>query len=145
MKGWLGSIVLLAMLPAVAADTVDLEWLLGCWQTPDGNAMEVWVRDTDSSFIGFGVVTSEGAIRTYELLKIASNKEEELTYTAHPKGQAPATFTATEIGDQQVMFTNSEHDYPQRITYERIGDELLARTSALDGGRQQSFDKVKCE
>ena len=145
MKGWLGSIVLLVMSPAVAADSVDLEWLLGCWQTPDGNAMEVWVRDTDSSFLGFGVVTSEGAIRTYELLKIASNKEEELTYTAHPKGQASATFTATEMGDQRVTFTNPQHDYPQRITYERKGDELLARTSTLDGEGQQSFDKVKCK
>ena len=145
MKGWLGSMVLLAMSPAFGGESVDLEWLLGCWQTPDGNAMEVWVRDTDSSFLGFGVATTDGVIRSYELLRIASNEEGELTYTAYPKGQASATFTATETGDQRVTFTNAQHDYPQKITYERKGDELLASTSALDGGRQQSFDKVKCE
>ena len=145
MKGWLGSFVLLAMSPAYAADSVDLEWLLGCWQSTDGNAMEVWVRDTDSSFLGFGVTTSEGVIRSYELLRVASDEEGALTYTAHPKGQASATFTTTEMGDKRVTFTNPEHDYPQRITYERNGDDLYARTSALDGGRQQSFDKVKCE
>ena len=145
MKGWLGSIVLLAMSPAVASDTADLEWLLGCWQTPDGSALEVWVKDADSSFLGFGVTTSEGAIRSYELLRIASTEEGAWTYTAHPKGQASATFTATETGDQRVTFTNPEHDYPQRITYERNGDDLLASASAMDGGSQQSFDKVKCE
>ena len=145
MKGWLGSIALLAMSPAVASDTADLEWLLGCWQTPDGSAMEVWVRDTDTSFLRFGVATSEGVIRSYELLRIASNEEGELTYTAHPKGQASATFTATEMGEQRVTFTNPEHDYPQRITYERNGDDLLASASAMDGASQQSFDKIKCK
>ena len=145
MKWWLGSIALIAISPAFAADSVDLEWLLGCWQSPDGNAMEVWVRDTDTSFLGFGVSTSEGVIRSYELLRVALNAEGELTYTAYPRGQASATFAATEIGEQQVTFTNPQHDYPQKITYERNGDELLARTSALDGGGQQSFDKVKCE
>ena len=145
MKGWLGSIVLLAMSPAVASDTADLEWLLGCWQSPDGNAMEVWVRETDTSFIGFGVTTSEGVIRSYELLRIASNEEGELTYTAHPKGQVSATFTATEMGEQRVTFTNPEHDFPQKISYKRDGDDLIAGASALDGGNHLSFDKVKCE
>ena len=145
VKSWFIGIALIAVSPAYAADSVDLEWLLGCWQSPDGNAMEVWVRDTDTSFLGFGVSTSEGLIRSYELLRIASNAEGELTYTAYPKGQASATFTATEIGDQRVSFTNPQHDYPQKITYKRSGDDLFAGTSKLNGGGQQSFDKVKCE
>ena len=145
MRGWLGCIALIAMSPAFGGDTADLEWLLGCWQSPDGNAIEVWVRDTDTSFIGFGVSTSEGAIRSYELVKITSNADGELTYTAHPKGQASATFTATEIGGQRVTFTNPEHDFPQKITYERVGDDLIASASAIDGANDLSFDKVKCE
>ena len=138
-------IVLIAISPAFAADSVDLAWMTGCWKSPDGKAMEVWVRDSDAAYLGFGVATSEGVVRFYELLRVASNAEGELTYTAYPMGQASTTFTATEIGDQHITFTNPNHDYPQKITYRRKGDDLFAGTSAMDGERHQSFDKVKCE
>ena len=32
-----------------------------------------------------------------------------------------------------MTFTNPAHDYPQRISYRRDGEELVAEVSLLDG------------
>jgi len=135
---------LMAVSPAFAADLADLEWMLGCWESADGHAAEVWVKDTDTSFLGFSATTADGAIVFYELLRVASNTE-GVTYTAYPMGQAPTVFAATEIADEHVSFTNPDHDYPQKIAYGREGGGLIAVISMLDGARPQSFDKEQCD
>lgn len=54
-----------------------------------------------------------------------------------------------QIKDGEVVFENAAHDYPQRIAYERVGEQLRARTELLDSAkpRTQSFNfkRVSCD
>ena len=138
-------LALMAIAPAYAADLNDVEWMLGCWQSADGQALEVWVRDSETSFTGFGVAVSGGEFVFYELLRVDSTARGALRYTAYPMGRTPTVFTATELRKGRVVFANPDHDYPQKITYIRKDDALSAGTSTLDGQGRQSFEKVACD
>ena len=122
----------------------DLDWLVGCWMTPDGSAQEVWVADSESGLNGFSVSVADNKVSFYETLTIRPGDNGTLVYTAHPSGQASTSFTARELTESSVLFVNPDHDYPQQIRYARASDRLQATISLLDGSRPVSFDKVAC-
>lgn len=126
-------------------DNDQLDWLIGCWASADKSTQEVWVIDSDRSFVGFNIVLSDNKVDFYEVLSIRRDNDNALVYTPHPFGQASVPFVATQISDNEVVFTNPDHDYPQEIRYLREGNRLLATISLLGGKRPNSFDKVACE
>ncbi len=138
----------MALIPALAlagdSYSGEFSWLAGCWETPDNSAIEVWVVDSEHSLIGFSVAISGSQIGNYEVMSIKQSADGSWEYTAHPSGQAAATFLAVEINDNSVIFANPKHDYPQEIRYERKGSRLLARISLLGGDEPNSIDKVAC-
>ena len=139
----------LALFPALAlagdSPGGEFNWLAGCWETIDGSAIEVWVVDSERSLIGFSVTISDDEVGSYEVMSIKKSASGSWEFTAHPSGQAAATFLAVEINDNSVIFSNPEHDYPQEIRYERQGRRLLAKISLLGGDKPNSFDKVACK
>jgi len=132
---------------ASAADPAqhDLDWLAGCWITADESSQEVWVVDGDNSLIGFSVALGADKVQFYEVMSIKLNDDGLWIYTAHPSGQASASFIAVETNENSVVFTNPDHDYPQQINYRREGSLLYASVSLLGGDNSNSFDKVACE
>ncbi len=138
----------LALIPALAlagdSYSGEFNWLVGCWETPDNSAIEVWVVDSERSLMGFIMTISDGETGFYEVLSIKQSADGSWEYTAHPSGQAAASFRAVEINDNSVIFSNPRHDYPQEIRYERKGSRLLARISLLGGDEPNSIDKVAC-
>ena len=138
----------LILIPALvlASDSPggEFNWLAGCWETTNGKAIEVWVVDSDRSLIGFTVTIGDDEVGSYEVMSIKQSENGSWEFTAHPSGQAAATFLAVEINDSSVIFANAKHDYPQEIRYERKGSRLLARISLLGGDKPNSFDKVAC-
>lgn len=142
-------LITLLLIPMLASggDTAHsgLSWLAGCWVTADKSSQEVWVVESDSSLIGFAVSLSAEEVVFYEVLSIKQNADSLWTYTAHPSGQAPASFIAVETSESTVVFTNPNHDYPQEIRYRRDGGQLYATISLRDGGNPKSFDKTACE
>lgn len=121
-----------------------LDWLVGCWMTPDGSAQEVWVADSDGGLNGFSVSVADNRVSFYETLTIRPGENGAFVYTAHPSGQASTVFTATKITENSALFVNPDHDYPQQIRYTRVSGQLQATISLLDGARPVSFDKVAC-
>ena len=126
-------------------DSNQLGWLVGCWVSTDKSAQEVWVVDSDQSLIGFNVVFSDNKVGFYEVLSIKRNEEDSLVYTPHPLGQQSASFAATEVAENSIVFTNPDHDYPQEIRYAREGNRLYATISLLGGAKPNSFDKIACD
>jgi hypothetical protein len=122
-----------------------LDWLSGCWVTADQSSQEVWVVDSDKSLIGFSVALSAGKVVFYEILSIKQNDDGLWTYTAHPSGQASASFIAVETSENSVVFANPDHDYPQEISYRRDASQLYATISLRGGDNPNSFDKIACE
>ena len=139
----------LALLPALAlggaSDRGELSWLVGCWVTPDKSAQEVWVANSERSLAGFGVSINDNQVGFYEVLSIEQSEDGSWTYTAHPFGQASASFVAVDITENSVVFTNPDHDYPQEVRYKREHNRLYATISLLEGVNPNSFDKVACE
>lgn len=56
-------------------------------------------------------------------------KDEErngrLAYVASPSGQSEAVFLETESTDRTVAFEAPDHDFPQRIVYERMSPRSI--------------------
>ncbi|MDX1379936.1 MAG: DUF6265 family protein [Xanthomonadales bacterium] len=125
------------------ASAGDLDWMLGCWETPDGSAREVWVRQSPGQLVGMAAVASEGRVVFHEVLVVEVDGG-GAHYTAHVQGQDATKFTAKTFNDGEAAFVNAAHDFPQKVHYRRDGDRLLASISLLDGGDQQSFDKQRC-
>jgi hypothetical protein len=126
-------------------DSQQLDWLVGCWVSPDKRAQEVWVVDGDHSLAGFAVTVSDNRVTFYEVLSIRQTERGSLVFTAHPSGQSPASFAATSITDHSVVFANPDHDYPQQIEYSRQENRLSAIISLLGGADPKTFAKVACE
>ena len=139
----------LALFPVLAlggdSDSGELSWLVGCWVTADKSAQEVWVIDSERSLAGFGVAINDNKVGFYEILSIKQSEDGSWTYTAHPSGQASASFQAIQFSENSVVFENPDHDYPQEIKYRREGDRLNATISLVGGVNPNSFDKVACE
>lgn len=139
----------LLLLPALSSTgglgEHELDWLVGCWMTPDGSAQEVWVAARDGGLSGFSVSVADNKVSFYELLSVKQGEDGALVYTAHPSGQASTSFVATVITKNSVLFVNADHDYPQQIKYTRVSDRLRATISLLDGVKPVSFDKVACD
>jgi hypothetical protein len=141
-------LVILVLIPALTSggdsDRSDLHWLEGCWAATDSSAQEVWVVDDEQLLIGFGVSIHDAKVGFYELMSIRKSEHGSWTYTAHPSGQASASFIATQIGENSVVFVNPDHDYPQEIRYRREGSRLHATVSLLAGVNPTNFDKAAC-
>jgi hypothetical protein len=139
----------LVLLPVLSfggdVNRLELGWLVGCWVTPDASSQEVWIVDSEGALAGFGVAIGDNKVSFYEVLSIKRNEDGSLVYTAHPAGQASASFIAKEITENSVLFANADHDYPQEIRYTRESDHLSATISLLNGANPNSFDKVSCE
>ena len=60
----------------------------------------------------------------FEFLRIAESGG-DLVYYASPAGREATAFKMIEVGADRVVFENPEHDFPQRIGYQRDGNDEL--------------------
>jgi hypothetical protein len=90
--------------------------------------------------IGVGRTVRDGRMTEYETV-ILRVQDDRLTYEAHPSGQPSAVFSSREATDTRVVFENAEHDFPQRVGYERQGaDRLSAWIEGVQDGRMKRVD-----
>jgi len=62
---------------------------------------------------------SDGRTVEFEHLRI-EQLEGRLVYVANPSGQSEMAFVETEVTDRKLVLEAPEHDFPQRIVYERM-------------------------
>ena len=120
MKQMLACIVLILSMSRAGADAPS--WLAGCWQSDDGRTQEVWVIESPSALVGFSVSVRAGK---WELLAVMLDLRVS--------------------GPRRWVFSNSDHDYPQEIRYQRSGDQLDASVALIDGERRRHFPKRRCD
>jgi hypothetical protein len=117
-------------------------WLTGCWELEDGSIREHWSAPEGEYMFGFAVNYHQGEPVFFEQLRIDPGAIPVLN--AYPAGKGPSPFPMTESGEQSVVFANDQHDYPQRITYARQKDSLIATIALSDGGNLKTFDYRAC-
>jgi hypothetical protein len=118
-------------------------WLLGKWETKtaDGNLSESWKQLNDSTFQGESFfIKNKDTLHNESIL--LQQIGEDLIYSATIKGQnedKAVAFKMTSGTEKQLVFENSKHDFPQKITYTQIKkDSLVASISGVQLGKPSS-------
>ena len=137
------TLALTTALPAAAAPPNDFEalgWLAGCWEGQGGGGknQECWMAPEGGMMLGTSRVISERGAQ-FEFLRIASHGD-SLALLASPSGKPAVAFELVESSKGLAVFTNPEHDFPQRITYRRQGESLTARVEAERDGKWSGFE-----
>ena len=118
-------------------------WLLGNWESKsvEGNLKETWKQANDSTFQATSFFIKEKDTLHFETITV-QQKGEVLTYSAAVKGQnndKAVAFKLTTETEKQLVFENTKHDYPQKISYSQITpDSLAVKISGIQQGKPSS-------
>jgi len=120
----------------------DLHWLAGCWASVDSEAGsgEQWTAPAGGTLLGVSRTIKGGRTVAHEFLMIRAVDEGRIEYVAQPSGQSETIFELVEVGPHKAVFSNPEHDFPQRIVYERTGDRLVARIEGEVRGEKRTLE-----
>ncbi len=124
-------------MPATPAGPLDaVAFLAGTWCSsppPAGTMIEEHYTTPSANLVlGTTRYLREGATVGHEITRIEADST-GIVLTPTPSGQAAVPFRLTESAHGRAAFENPEHDFPARIEYERVGDELVARALGADG------------
>lgn len=126
--------------PKALATLSDVSWLAGRWEmtTPEGTVFEQWNLAAGESLAGVGGFVKGKDTMISETISLES-RGTDLLYIPTVKGQnndQPVTFTLTTASGDSFVFENPTHDFPQAITYKRMGDTaLVARIAGTVKGQ----------
>ena len=125
MKTVLLLVLLATPLPVPTVDS--LAWMSGHWQSEaDGMVSEeIWSSVAGGMLVGMHRDV-KGAKASFEFMRIAADAE-GVVYLAQPSGRPATPFRLVESAGERAVFANPAHDFPQRITYWRKGEQLCAR------------------
>jgi len=110
-------------------------WLSGCWSELKGPnwTEECWTSPRAGNMMGNGRNGRGDDLRSWEAMQIERGTDGKLVFYASPRGAPRVAFPAISSGPREIVFANTQHDYPQRIHYWREGMDLAAETSLADG------------
>jgi hypothetical protein len=140
-----------APLHAQGTELARLAWLGGCWKSANGEAgsEEQWMPAAGDTMLGMGRTVKQGRTVSHEFMQIRA-ADGTLAFTAHPSGQRTATFPLLRISDNEVVFENAQHDFPQRVVYKLESENrLAARIEGVRNGNLRVIDfpmhRVSCD
>jgi hypothetical protein len=124
-------------------------WLAGCWAYMNGQRTveEQWMAPRGHTMLSAGRTTQGDTLVEYEMVLIREQSG-QLVYESHPSGQPSAVFLSRTVSENEVVFENLQHDFPQRIGYRREGDSLRAWIEGPRNGQMRRvefpYDRVAC-
>lgn len=131
----LSSLAVQAQEQKPAAATIEkLGWLAGSWRMERAGRVveEQWMAPAAGVMLGMSRTVAKGRVVEHEFIQIRVGPGGDLFFIAQPSGQKEATFQHTALADNEVVFENPNHDFPQKITYTRKADgSLLATVEGL--------------
>lgn len=143
--------VLHAGAQAAPATVECVAWLSGCWERtgPGFSIQEQWMDPRGRIMVGMSRTVAGGKMLEYEYLRIEEH-DGRLICVACPSGQTETPFAQAELTDSTVVFTNPDHDFPQRISYRLMPDgSVLARIEGVVGGADKAVDfpmkRARCQ
>lgn len=114
----------------MSGDLKQFNWLIGKWEGKHGDGVyhEEWWSETGGQIHGSAYISKNGSIGETEILKLHLVNGIP-AYTADVKhNPKPVSFLLTFSDEHIFVFENPQHDFPQKITYERINDNSLIAT-----------------
>ncbi|HSB11701.1 MAG TPA: DUF6265 family protein [Blastocatellia bacterium] len=118
-----------------------LAWISGCWKS-EGKVQteEQWTKLEGQSMLGVGRTIANGKTVFHEFLQIR-DRADGVFYIAQPNGGAAVEFKLVKVNATQAVFENPQHDFPQRIIYQRSVDGLLL--AAIEGEEKGKPKRVE--
>jgi hypothetical protein len=139
-------LVILLLLAAVQAkaqtqSVEQLSWMSGCWVSVGGERgnEEHWLAAAGGTMLGIGRTVKGGKTVEWEFMQLR-DENGHVDFVATPSGQTTAKFRLIKLEGQRAVFENLGHDFPQRVIYERKGDELTGRIEGTSKGKERAFD-----
>jgi uncharacterized protein YciI len=125
MKYTIIFIVLAAFQPAFAQSTLP-DFLQGTWKMENRDIYEHWDKLNENNLKGFSYKITNGQMAISEYLDISRN-ENEIIYTATVLNQNQGKGIEFKLTgtDSAFTFENPDHDFPQKIIYQKIADTII--------------------
>lgn len=135
----------------VKSSISSLAWLSGCWEMNKNGRVttESWSKTTSNLILGTSQTVKDGKSVAFEYLRIVDNGQ-GMVYVAKPSSAKDETlFPLLKTGENEIVFENLKHDFPQRIIYKLAKpDALSARIEGTMDGKLSGMDfpmtRVKC-
>ncbi|MBL7885198.1 MAG: hypothetical protein JNJ52_00490 [Flavobacterium sp.] len=121
------------------------KWFLGNWEnvTKESVSREVWKQQNDSTLIAESFTTVEKDTVFYEKVNLLE-RNDSLFYIVSVRNQnkeKPVSFYLTKSTDNQMIFENPKHDFPNKIEYNKVGnDSIFAKIYGTDKGKEVAID-----
>lgn len=124
-----------------ASDEALPEWLAGGWELTSGTGWgdEYWTPPRGGIMIGAARIGKETALSSFESMRIGYDEGGKLAFWAMPQWTTQSKFLMAKQTDNEIVFENSAHDYPQRVRYWRDGKLLKAEISLINGSKAMQF------
>lgn len=130
----------------------QLDWISGCWVMDDGKERteESWMKPAGKSLIGMSRTVAGGKTVHSESIQIREANGQIAYIVALGMGAKPTVFKLIKASDNEAVFENPEHDFPQRIIYRRESMEaLFARIEGAEKGVNKAMEfrykRSKCD
>jgi hypothetical protein len=127
------------------SDLNKLEWLLGSWSNinEDRELYEVWTRVNDTLYSGKSFMIAYQDTVFIETILIQSIGDDIFyipTVSDQNQGK-PIPFKLVSFLNNEFIFENKEHDFPQRICYSNPqSDSLYAYVEGEENGQYHKFE-----
>lgn len=132
---------------AWAQSNAQFNWMVGTWKitTGQGYVVEQWKVLDDSTYSGksFFVKNNQDTI-PQESIQLALRKGQwyYIPTVAGQNNNQAVHFKLLFVGKTEFISANPEHDFPQRIAYRRVKQQLHASIEGYKKGKysKQNFD-----
>lgn len=142
----LTSICILCLLFACSENRLSrVDFIIGTWKMEGKEQYENWELSNNKELIGYSYKFKDGQKIITETLaiKILENTVIfEATVPDQNEGKTIPFILNNEIKDY-LSFENMDHDFPKKIQYKRINENVIEVTVAGDKGEGFSYRQVK--
>ncbi len=144
------SVILLLIGSKSSGQKTDaLKWMAGTWtiNTGNGSIVEQWKISNDSTLTGKSVFIKNGKDTIpQESVELAYRNGDwyYIPTVVSQNNSEPVRFKLILVKGTEFISENPTHDFPQRIAYRRIKEQLFASIEGRKNGRygKQNFDFV---
>ncbi len=135
---------LLWSIESFAQNPAPFQWLIGIWEinTGSGIIQESWQLEGDSTLAGKSVFIKNGKDTIPQETLTLAHRNGEWHYISTVVGQnnnAPVEFKVIYLGRSEFISENPSHDFPQRIAYRKVSDQLMY--ASIEGRRGGKYAK----
>ena len=129
--------------PADPPSISDLSWLEGTWRGRiGGREFEAHYTGVEGGqILSASKYTEEGKPAGFEFERF-EQRGDTLMLTPFPEGQSSVSFPLAEYdsNSRRVLFENLAHDFPTRISYQRVAKDRL--TILVSGPGEDGMEQV---